>query len=247
AVLFMVTIVIGCLIRPSWGGNVVAISMRQRIRTLPDLLPPIALFLAVVGTIYAGVATPTEAAAIGVVFALVIAAWHRALSVSMLCQAFEGTMRTTAMIMLIVLAALFLNFVLGFMGVTRELTRYIDALGLSPTATMLIIIVFYLLLGMVMETFAMMLTTVPLIFPIVVGMGYDGVWFGILLTVLMETGLITPPIGINLYVVHGIRGGSGRFNDVSIGSIPFVVSMLVMVAILMVFPQLATWLPQQFY
>lgn len=247
ALLFMVTIAVACLCRPAWGGVKIETSMRQRIATLPDLLPPIVLFLAVVGSIYAGLATPTEAAAIGVVFATIIAAWHGALSFSMLRDAFEGTMRTTAMIMLIVLAALFLNFVLGFMGVTRALTQFIGGLGLTPTGTMLIIIVFYLLLGMVMETFAMMLTTIPLIFPIVVGLGYDPVWFGILITVLMETGLITPPIGINLYVVHGIRSRGGPFDDVSIGSIPFVIAMLGMLGLLMIFPQLATWLPRLFY
>ena len=123
---------------------------------------------------------------------MAIAAWRGKLTVSMMCEAFEGTMRTTAMIMLIVLAALFLNFVLGFIGVTKALTNFISGLGLSPFTTMLVIIVFYLLLGMVMETFAMMLTTIPLVFPIVTSLGYDAVWFGILITVLMETGLITP-------------------------------------------------------
>ena len=97
--------------------------------------------------------------------------------------------------MLIILAAVFLNFVLGFIGVTQALTTYIKELGLSPMQTMLIIIVFYLILGMFMETFSMMLTTVPLIFPIIEALGFDGVWFGILVTVLMETALITPPIG----------------------------------------------------
>lgn len=247
ASLFMLTIIIACRYRPEWGGEKVETSMRQRIRTLPDLLPPVVLFIAVVGSIYAGVATPTEAAAIGVVFASVIAAAHKSLSFSMLCEAFEGTMRTTAMIMLIVLAALFLNFVLGFMGVTKSLTDFIFNLGLSPTGTMLIIIVFYLLLGMVMETFAMMLTTIPLVFPIITKLGFDAVWFGVLITVLMETGLITPPIGINLYVVHGIRSGGGRFNDVSIGAVPFVIAMLAMIGLLMAFPKLAIWLPRLFY
>jgi len=247
ALLFMATVVLTCTFRPEWGGQKLETTMRQRVATLPDLLPPIFLFLAVVVSIYAGIATPTEAAAIGVVFALIIAAWHRSLTWTMLREAFEGTMRTTAMIMLIVLAALFLNFVLGFMGVTRALTSYIGNLGLSPTATMLIIIVFYLLLGMVMETFAMMVTTVPLVFPIVTSLGYDAVWFGVMITVLMEAGLITPPIGINLYVVQGIRAPGGRFNDVSLGAAPFVASMAVLIGLLMIFPQLAMWLPKLFY
>ncbi len=247
ASLFMLMIIVACLYRRAWGGTPVETSWSARIRTLPDLLPPIFLFVAVVGSIYAGVATPTEAASIGVVFALIIAAWRRSLSFQMLREAFEGTMRTSAMIMLIILAAVFLNFVLGFIGVTQALTQSITDMGLSAMQTMLIIVLFYLVLGMFMETLSMMLTTVPLTFPIAVSMGFDGVWFGILVTVLMETALITPPIGINLYVVHGIRQGKGNFNDISIGAIPFVIAMLIMIALLLYYPQIALWLPQRFY
>ena len=243
----MAVIVVTCLFRPSWGGSPVKTTWAERIRTLPDLLPPILLFCAVVGSIYMGLATPTEAASLGVVFALIIAAVNRSLSFKMLRDAFEGTMRTTAMIMLIILAAVFLNFVLGFIGVTQAILQGIEALGLTPMETMLIIIVFYLLLGMFMETLSMLLTTVPVVFPIVMHMGFDPIWFGIMITVLMETALITPPIGVNLYVVHGIRTRGGKFNDVSIGAAPFVIAMLVMIALLLIYPQVAVWLPEKFY
>ena len=245
--LFMAVIVIACLRNPQWGGQKVETSWSQRIRVFPDLLPPILLFVAVVGSIYAGVATPTEAASIGVVFALIIAAWNRALNFSMLLEAFEGTMKSTATIMLIILAAVFLNFVLGFMGITQAILAAIEAMGLTPMQTMLVIVAFYLVLGMFMETLSMMLTTIPVVFPIVTHMGFDPIWFGILITVLMETALITPPIGINLYVVHGIRERGGNFNDVSIGAVPFVFAMLAMIGLLLAFPGIAIWLPNQFY
>ena len=247
SVLFMTVIIVTCLFRRDWGGSPVKTTWSERIRTLPDLLPPILLFCAVVGSIYMGVATPTEAASIGVVFALVIAAVNRSLSFKMLRDAFEGTMRTTAMIMLIILAAVFLNFVLGFIGVTQAILQGIEALGLTPMETMLIIIVFYLLLGMFMETLSMLLTTVPVVFPIVMHMGFDPIWFGIMITVLMETALITPPIGVNLYVVQGIRTRGGKFNDVSVGAAPFVIAMIVMIALLLIYPKIALWLPQMFY
>ena len=247
AALFMSMIAIACLRNPEWGGEKVETSWAERIRVLPDLLPPIVLFMAVVGSIYAGLATPTEAASIGVVFALLIAAWNRALSVKMLKEAFEGTMRSSSTIMLIILAAVFLNFVLGFMGITQAILGAIEALGWTPMQTMLVIVCFYLILGMFMETLSMMLTTIPVVFPIVSHMGFDPIWFGILITVLMEAALITPPIGINLYVVHGIRGRGGKFNDVSVGAIPFVIAMLVMIGVLLIFPEVATWLPDQFY
>lgn len=247
AVLFMAVVVIACLFRPKWDGDKIETSWAKRIRVLPDLLPPVLLFVAVVGSIYAGIATPTEAASIGVVFALFIAAWNKALNLEMLKQAFEGTMRSSAMIMLIILAAVFLNFVLGFMGVTQAMLEAIKDLGWTPMQTMVVIICFYLLLGMFMETLSMMLTTIPVVFPIVVHMGFDPVWFGIMITVLMEAALITPPIGINLYVVHGIRARGGNFNDVSIGAIPFLFAMFAMIALLLFYPNIAIWLPNQFY
>jgi C4-dicarboxylate transporter DctM subunit len=245
--LFMVAVAVACRARPTWGGMPVKTSWSRRVRVLPDLLPPILLFAVVVGSIYAGVATPTEAASLGVVFALGLAAWRGTLTLGMLRDAFEGTMRITAMIMLIVLAAMFLNFILGFIGVTKELLELIAGLGLTPLQTMLLLVVFYLILGMFMETLSMLLTTVPIVVPIVVHMGYDPVWFGIVMTVLMETALITPPIGVNLYVVQGIRTRGGRFNDVAWGTLPFVMMMIALIALLIAFPQLALWLPTLVY
>ena len=247
ALLFMAVVVVACLWKPHWGGVKVETDWASRIRVLPDLLPPVMLFLAVVGSIYAGIATPTEAASIGVVFALIIAAINKALNIEMLKEAFEGTMRSSATIMLIILAAVFLNFVLGFMGVTQVMLETIKELGWSPMETMIVIVLFYLLLGMFMETLSMMPTTIPVVFPIVAHMGFDPVWFGIMITVLMEAALITPPIGINLYVVHGIRARGGKFSDVSIGALPFLIAMFVLIAVLLVLPDIAVWLPQQFY
>ena len=168
----------------------------------------------------------------------------------MLRDAFEGTMRTTAMIMIIVFAAIFLNFVLGFMGITQSMLNFIAALGLTPVETILLLVLFYLLIGMFMETLSMMLTTVPVVFPIVMGLGvveFSDVWFGILITILMEAALITPPIGVNLYVVQGIRSRGGEFNDVAKGAVPFVFAMLAMIFLLIWNPSLATWLPNLVY
>jgi len=118
--------------------------------------------------------------------------------------------------------------------------------GLTPNQTMVAIVVFYLILGMFMETLSMRLMTVPLVVPIVVALGFDPVWFGILMTVLLETALITPPIGVSLYVVHGVRG-RGQMHDVMLGALPFVGAMFVIIILLMVFPDIAVWLPRQSY
>ncbi len=246
ASLFMVTVVIACLYRRSWGGTKVETSWEDRIASLRHLLPPLGIFLVVVGSIYAGIATPTEAASLGVVAALGLAAANRTLSFSMLREAVEGTMRTTAMVMLIILAAIFLNFTLAAVGLTQALTEFIENLGLTPMQTLLVIIAFYLILGCFMETLSMLITTTPLIVPIVVSLGFDPVWFGILMMVMLETALITPPIGVNLYVVQGVRG-RGSMNDVIIGTLPFVATMFVMIVLLVLFPNIALWLPSLFY
>ena len=235
--------VLACLVRPGWGGEKIRFDLGACVRVLPNLLPPFGILMVVVGSIYAGWATPTEAASLGVSAALLLAGMNRALSWHMLREVFEGTMRTTAMVMLIILAAVFLNFALAQIGVTKQLTDFVVGLGWPATATMIAIIVFYVILGCFMETLSMMLTTTPLIFPIVQSLGYDAVWFGIVLTILMETALITPPVGVNLYVVHGIRD-TGAIADVIWGTLPFVLSMFLIIAVLMVFPGLALWLPQ---
>jgi tripartite ATP-independent transporter DctM subunit len=246
ALLFMATVAIACFFRPNWDGDPEPQDWAKKIRSLSGLLPPLLIFLVVVGSIYAGVATPTEGASLGVIASLCLAAQNRALTIDMLKRAIEGTMRTTAMIMLIILAAIFLNFILGVVGLTQALADFITGLGLSPMQTMFMIVVFYIILGCFMETLSMLLTTAPLIAPVVIALGFDPVWFGVLLMVLLEAALITPPIGINLYVVQGIRK-SGGLNDVMIGTLPFVFAMFAMIGLLLAFPELALWLPQLFY
>jgi tripartite ATP-independent transporter DctM subunit len=246
AALLMITVVILCIAKPSWGGESVNASWSDRIAALPSLLPPIGIFLVVVGSIYAGVATPTEAAALGVIAALVLAAANRSLSLEMIRAAVEGTMRTTSMIMLIILAAVFLNFVLSVIGLTQALADFVTGLGLSPMQTMLMLIAVLIVVGCFMETLSMLLTVAPLVTPIVISLGFDPVWFGILLMVLLETALITPPIGINLYVVQGVRE-KGELSDVMVGAAPFVITMFAMIALLLIFPDLALWLPSLFY
>ena len=240
--LFSLTVLIFCVARPELGGKRITASWDQRIRALPDLIPPLVIFLAVIGSIYAGWATATESAALGVIAALGVAAWNRRLTVRMLLHAFEGTMRTTAMIMAILIAAYFLNFVITSIGLTNQMNRFITDLNLKSTQLLIAVIVFYLILGCFMETLSMMVATVPIIAPIMFKAGFDPIWFGILIVILMETAMITPPVGINLYVVQGLRK-RGRIDDVIIGSSPFVVTMLLMIVVLSLWPQIALWLP----
>ena len=241
--LFMLTVMIGCLLRPEWGGEKVETTWENRFRSLPDLVPPILIFIVVIGSIYAGWATPTESAALGVLAALGLAAWRRRLNLSIMREAIEGTMRSTAMIMAILVAAYFLNFVITAIGLTAKVNAMVTGLGWTPMETLVGVIAFYVVLGMFMETLSMMVATVPIITPVIVSLGFDPVWFGVIIILLIETAMITPPVGINLFVVQGVRA-RGPIHDVMIGAAPFVITLVVMITLLILFPDIAMWLPR---
>ena len=243
ALMFMGTVIVACLVKPAWGGRKIATDWEGRRKALPDLLPPLIIFGVVIGSIYAGIATPTESAGLGVLAAFGLAAARRRISWRMLADTFEGTMRTTAMIMAILIAAYILNFIITSIGLSGKVTGLVTSLGLSPTATIVVIVLFYLVLGMFMESLSMLVATVPIITPVVLALGFNPVWFGVIMMLLLETALITPPVGFNLFVVQGVRP-RGQVYDVIIGAAPFVVTLMVMIALLIAFPQIALWLPQ---
>ncbi|MBL4786434.1 MAG: TRAP transporter large permease [Cohaesibacteraceae bacterium] len=245
AVLFMMITAALCIWRPSLGGPGISASWARRMSGLVDLLPLLGLFAAIVGSIYAGWATPTEAAAIGVGISMAIAAFHKSLSMSMLIESLKGTVRTTAMIMLVVIGAYVLNFVLTAAGVSRALQEVLQNLGLGTLGTLLVIVLMYIVLGFFIETLSLMVATIPIVVPIIEQLGYDKLWFGILMILLVEMALITPPVGLNLYVVQAARK-SGSFTDVMIGAMPYAFAMLLMVAALIALPSIALFLPGSF-
>ena len=161
----------------------------------------------------------------------------------MLTESLLGTIKITSMIKLVIIGASFLNFTLASAGVGRELEQFLDGLGLSPTMTILVIVCIYIVLGFFIETLSLMVVTIPIIVPLVVELGFDPIWFGIMMIVLVEMALITPPVGLNLYVVQGARK-NGAMNEVMVGAIPYVLAMLAMVVALILFPEIALFLPQ---
>ncbi|MDR7032721.1 TRAP transporter large permease [Mesorhizobium sp. BE184] len=242
ALMFMAVVAVACTIRPGFGGTSVAVSWPERLRLLAEFLPPIFIFVVVIGSIYMGWATATESAALGVVAALILTVVRGRFSVAIFVTAVENTMKTTGMIMLIVVAAFFLNFVMTAVGLTTAVVNLVTAYDLPPLGLMMAVIVFYLILGAFMDEMAMMISTVPVIAPVVFAAGFDGVWFGVMLVVLMQAGMILPPVGINLFVIQGIRR-TGRISDIAWGSTPFVLAMVLLMALLIVFPQIAMFLP----
>ena len=241
--LFTLTVLFICWWRPAYGGTKVETNWPERIRCLPDLLPPLALLMIVVGAIFMGLATATESAAVGILGALAIVAWRRRLTWTMLKECFEGTIRTTAMVLAILVGAFFLNVVIGTIGLTQQIGRLVIAWQLTPGQILLAILGVYLVLGTFMEEMSMMVGTIPITFPIMMQAGYDPVWYGVLIVLLVQTAMITPPFGINLFVIHGIRG-RGQLHDVMYGSAPFVVTLVLMIVLICIWPEIVLWAPR---
>lgn len=239
---FMLITLILCAWKPSLGGTRRLFPFFVRLRALLQLVPILLLFTMIIGTIYKGWATPTEAAAVGVAGAIVIAAVFGGVSIAMFRDSLLGTIKITSMIMLVIIGASFLNFTLASAGLGRELESFLGDMGLTPFMTIMVVVAIYIVLGFFIETLSLMVVTIPIIVPLVVAQGYDPIWFGILMIVLVEMALITPPVGLNLYVVQGARK-SGNMSDVMVGAIPYVLTMLLMVAALIAFPQIALMLP----
>ena len=242
ALLFSLFVFLICLARPDLALKSAPATWGERFGALIHLAPPLGLFLLVVGSIYAGFATPTEASALGVMGALALVVTGRRMSMDVMLRSFESTVRTTAMVMLIVLMAFFLNFVMSTIGLTDLATQSVKGLSWPPLAVMLAIIALYLVLGCFVETLTLMIATTPIVVPIIKQLGYSPVWFGVVFVILIEAALITPPIGMNLFVVQSVRGG-GPFRDVALGIVPFLIAMLVLIGALLAWPGIALWLP----
>ena len=214
----------------------------QRFAALKDLLPTLLLILMVLGSIYAGVATPTEAAALGVLGALVFALINRSLTWQTFFQALVGAVKTNAMIMLIVIGAGFLSRVMGFLGIPAAITTFIVGLNLSPYVLMILLGVFYVILGCLLDGFSIVVMSLPIALPMVTAAGFDPIWFGIYLILMVEISQITPPVGFNLFVIQGLTGEP--IMKIARYALPFFFLMLLTTAVLTLFPQIALYLPQ---
>jgi C4-dicarboxylate transporter, DctM subunit len=242
--MFMLCIVLLTLRNPAIAPREhVTDPLPVRIGRLGGLVAPTLIFIVIMGSIYLGWATPTEAAALAVVASLPIAAWYRRLSIRMLHEAFLSTVNLTALSMLILAGAFAMNFVLGLLGATTALTAYVASLQLDGLTLIWVLFVFYVILGTFFETLPMMVGTLPLVFPLIKAAGIDPVWFGVFLVLMCEISLISPPVGLTLYVIQAVRG-EGSIADVFRGTVPFFVTMLVMTVLLIYWQDMALWLPR---
>ncbi|MEZ2722038.1 TRAP transporter large permease [Paenalcaligenes hominis] len=213
-----------------------------------NILPILILFLVVIGSIYLGVATATESAAFGATGALLIAACKRKVNKNMLCDVFVNTATTTAMVLFILIGAFLLQFILSMSGIPSSLSKWVISLGLSKTELIILICLIYLVLGMFLESLAMLVMTIPIIVPILQAMQIDLVWFGIIATIMVEVSLITPPVGMNLFVIQSMRNRLDQnmpqksMMDLYIGAFPFALTMLIVLTTIIIWPSIATGL-----
>lgn len=213
----------------------------ERIRVLPLLLPVIILMLVVLGSIYAGWATPTEAAAVGVFGSLLYTILTRSITWEGFKRAVTGAVKTNAMIMIIVIGASYLSVAIGYLSIPAKLTAFIGSLGLSGYELIAILTVMYILLGTILDGFSLIVMSLPLALPLIKAAGFDPLWFGIFLIIMIEIAQITPPIGFNLFVINGITGED--ILKIARYTMPSFFLILAVVVILTIYPELVLWLP----
>ena len=238
ALSFMLMIVIASVLDPRIAGRPSRPApWPERRKRLVDLVPPLLIFILVMGSIYLGFATPTEAAGVGVIAALALTAFYRTLNWQMLRAAMVSAVTTTGMTLLILVAAFYLNFILGVLGVPAQVSAFVSSFDVEPILMILLLVLLYMVLGCFLDALAMMIATIPIVLPVVTNLGYDSIWFGIFLVMMCELALITPPVGMNLYVTQSVRG-RGHVGTVIAGVTPFLICILLVVGLIAVFPEI---------
>ena len=243
AVMFMAYVAVVALTSKDWNPTVeTGMSFADKLRNSRFLLPVFALIVVVIGSMYLGFATATEAAAIGVIGALMLALLQGSLNWTSFQQSLMGAMRTSAMIALILAGAAFLKLSMGFTGLPRALADGIAAMELTKFQLLMALLVFYIVLGMFLDGISSVVLTMAVVEPMVRGAGIDLIWFGIFVVVVVEMAQITPPIGFNLFVIQGMT--DHEMGYITKAALPMFAIMVVMVFILIFFPEVATWLPE---
>lgn len=240
--LFSGYIMVRCLANRSLApAGDVAHDWAQRIRAIPEIAPVVFLIVVVLGSLYAGWATPTEAGAVGVVGSLVFALISRSLDRKVFVESLMGAIKTSCMIMLIVMGASYLSVVVGYLGITRKLTLFVTEMGLSPYVLILILSFLYIILGCLVDGFSMIVMTTPIVLPMITASGFDPVWFGIYLVLMIELAQITPPVGFNLFVISSLN--QDDILTIARAAFPFFMLMALATALVTVFPQIVMVLP----
>jgi tripartite ATP-independent transporter DctM subunit len=240
--MFLLTILIVSTLFPAYGPPGERLRREDRFRATIRALPMSVIVLLTIGGIYVGLFTPSEAAAVGAFLAMVLAATRGALSFKAFFRVLLETVRTSGLIFLILIGATLFSQFIAVTQIPSNLSEFLIGLNLPKIVVLVIILATYIVLGMFMEGFAMMVLTLPVVFPIITALGYDPIWFGVIMVIVLEMGLISPPVGVNVFVVKGVAGDV-PMSDIFTGILPFWAAMIVTIAVLVVVPQIALVLP----
>ncbi|HET6468339.1 MAG TPA: TRAP transporter large permease subunit [Geminicoccaceae bacterium] len=239
-------IVLRCAVSPELApATEERFTARDRARSLVELAPVLVLIVVVLGSIYTGYATPSEAAAVGVAATVALTLLLGQLTWRVFAESLMGAVKVSCMVCSILVAAAFLSTAMGYLHVPQEVATAITALGLSPYALIAVLALFYILLGLFLDGISIVVMSLPITLPLVLAAGFDPVWFGVFLVVMVELGQVTPPVGFNLFVLQGLTGHP--IERVAVAALPFFFLMCVGVAILTAFPELALWLPAKLF
>ncbi len=241
---FALAVYVQCLINPKLGPKSEKFTLHEIAWSILSIWPVGALFAAVIGGIYSGVLTPTEAGGVGASGALLIALFAKGFNRQKLFDALLEATTTSAMIFTILIGVGLLGYFVTLTDIPLAFANFLNSLDVSRYIIYVLILLLYLVLGMVMNIIPMMMLTLPILFPTVVGLGFDPIWFGVIMVIMMEMGQITPPIGINVFVIHGV---AKKYNismaTIYRGIIPFVVVEIIVIILLTIFPDIVLWLP----
>jgi len=244
AIIFMLYVIIWSIINkkemPTFNEN---FSFMEKIKGSSQLFPVIILITSVIGSIYAGIATATEAASLGVVGALILSFFQKTLTKETFKLSLLGATKTSCMIAFILAGSSFLSLAMGFTGLPRNLAIWIQEMNLSPYVLIFVLTIFYIILGMFLDGISAVVLTMAIIEPMIRQAGFDMIWFGIFLVVVVEMAQITPPVGFNLFVLQGMAGKDMGF--IAKSAFPLFLLMILAVIFIIVFPEIALWLPQQ--
>lgn len=242
AIGYMITVFIYVKLRPEVAPQVKeVVPLKEKFESIKYTWPMLLLIVAVIVAIYTGIVTPTEAGALGAFVAFLIALAMRRLTVQKVNQALSRTLRSTTMILFIVIGAMIFSYFVTVTQVTQNIISFVQASDISKWVVLAAVVVIYLILGMFLDQIAILILTLPFTFPLITSLGFDPIWFGVIVTKTVEIGLVTPPVGLNVFVASGVTGVSTAV--AFRGVILFVFVELVILLLLILFPALSTWLP----
>lgn len=239
---FMIYILTSAIFRPSIQPFTEKVPISKAIMSLLNILPVIAVIFSVLGTIYLGIATPTESAALGVSASLIYCLIKRKLNLSILKLILLDTVKTSAQIFFIFLGSSVFSMVISMLKFPEKFSLWIVYLGWGRWTIFLLVVILYLILGAIIDPTSMMLMTIPITYPLMMKLGFDPIWFGVCMAIFVEMAVLTPPLGLNLYVIQGISGEKD-LTPVLKGCVPYFCCICILLIVLCFFPNLATWLP----